>query len=478
MAHLKDALAVPARDRLRTPVGRIARKAPSSPRPCPSSRCSPGCAASSPSPSSWTSTAARPAWSPWRDIVEELVGEVRDEHDAKDTPELAPAPPEDGRPAWDVDGSCRVDILQRIGLDVPEGPYETVAGLVADLLGRIPAPRRQGRTARLAALRPAGRPLPRRTGPPGQDGPGGGCDGGRPVSLLQLVFAALLVLANGFLRRRRVRARLRPPQPDRTARHRPGPPGAVRPRTPAADDGRRPVRHHRLLPDARRGRRADGGAPAGTGVRVDPPAARHDPPPRLRHRPGRGGLLPPRHRRDGPEEPRHGGAREGGPVAQPRPGLVRPPVPAHHGRPRRLRPGHPAAVPGRAEGRGGGGRHHRAAQPPPGGLRSGGPPRPRGAGAPGGRPGTGLPPGDGRPAAAGVPGHGGALGHPGRDRGADRPHRLLPLPGRGHREGPLHGVRAREGRPRPGGLRPAVPQHVWRPMATPAPSCPSTTPSP
>lgn len=30
--------------------------------------------------------------------------------------------------------------LRRIGLDVPDGPYETVAGLVADLLGRIPAP--------------------------------------------------------------------------------------------------------------------------------------------------------------------------------------------------------------------------------------------------------------------------------------------------------------------------------------------------
>lgn len=30
--------------------------------------------------------------------------------------------------------------LRRIGLEVPEGPYETVAGLVADLLGRIPAP--------------------------------------------------------------------------------------------------------------------------------------------------------------------------------------------------------------------------------------------------------------------------------------------------------------------------------------------------
>ena len=42
------------------------------------------------------------------DIVEEVVGEVRDEHDARTTcPNSPPRPPEDGRPAWDADGSCR-----------------------------------------------------------------------------------------------------------------------------------------------------------------------------------------------------------------------------------------------------------------------------------------------------------------------------------------------------------------------------------
>ncbi|MFE4060410.1 transporter associated domain-containing protein, partial [Streptomyces sp. NPDC059096] len=48
--------------------------------------------------------------------------------------------PVDGRPAWEADGSARILTLRRIGLDAPEGPYETLAGLVADLLGRIPAP--------------------------------------------------------------------------------------------------------------------------------------------------------------------------------------------------------------------------------------------------------------------------------------------------------------------------------------------------
>ncbi|CAM5268499.1 HlyC/CorC family transporter OS=Streptomyces tendae OX=1932 GN=F3L20_21930 PE=4 SV=1 [Streptomyces tendae] len=74
------------------------------------------------------------------DIVEEVVGEVRDEHDPVETPDLLPAPAgPDGRAAWDADGSLRLDHLARIGLTAPEGPYETLAGLVATHLTRIPA---------------------------------------------------------------------------------------------------------------------------------------------------------------------------------------------------------------------------------------------------------------------------------------------------------------------------------------------------
>ncbi|WP_128379480.1 hemolysin family protein [Streptomyces cavernae] len=74
------------------------------------------------------------------DIVEEVVGEVRDEHDPDETPDLLPASGvTDGRPVWEVDGGVRIDQLADIGLTAPEGPYETVAGLVATRLGRIPA---------------------------------------------------------------------------------------------------------------------------------------------------------------------------------------------------------------------------------------------------------------------------------------------------------------------------------------------------
>ncbi|MFF3166471.1 hemolysin family protein [Streptomyces sp. NPDC003273] len=140
MAHLKDALAVPAADRLRTPVGRIARRALLVPETLPVQPLLARLRSEQPIAVVVDEYGGTAGVVTLEDIVEELVGEVRDEHDAKDVPELAPAPPEDGRPAWDVDGGCRVDILRRIGLDVPEGPYETVAGLVADLLGRIPAP--------------------------------------------------------------------------------------------------------------------------------------------------------------------------------------------------------------------------------------------------------------------------------------------------------------------------------------------------
>lgn len=85
------------------------------------------------------------------DIVEEVVGEVRDEHDPHETPDLAPAgADEQGRALYSADGYARTDQLARVGLRMPEGPYETLAGLVATLLGRIPV---TGDTVQVAGWR-------------------------------------------------------------------------------------------------------------------------------------------------------------------------------------------------------------------------------------------------------------------------------------------------------------------------------------
>ena len=70
------------------------------------------------------------------DVVEELVGEVSDEHDAR---EVGVRRLRDG--SWRVQGQLRPDELtEQTGLDVPEsGAYETLGGLVMTELGRVPA---------------------------------------------------------------------------------------------------------------------------------------------------------------------------------------------------------------------------------------------------------------------------------------------------------------------------------------------------
>lgn len=148
MVSLKDALAVPAHLRDRTPAGRIAVAPLLVPETLPVQQLLERLRGQQPIAVVVDEYGGTAGVVTVEDIVEELVGEVRDEHDTADLPELAPVPDPagTGRPAWDADGSCRVDVLARVGLQAPEGPYETVAGLVADLLGRIPAP---GDTARL-----------------------------------------------------------------------------------------------------------------------------------------------------------------------------------------------------------------------------------------------------------------------------------------------------------------------------------------
>ncbi|MBT2504863.1 HlyC/CorC family transporter [Streptomyces sp. ISL-98] len=142
MVHLKDALAVPVHERHRTSVAKVAVPPLMVPETLPVQQLLEQLRSEQPIAVVVDEYGGTAGVVTLEDIVEELVGEVRDEHDDEgaERPELAAAPAEDGNPAWEADGSCRVLTLRRIGLEVPEGPYETVAGLVADLLGRIPAP--------------------------------------------------------------------------------------------------------------------------------------------------------------------------------------------------------------------------------------------------------------------------------------------------------------------------------------------------
>lgn len=69
------------------------------------------------------------------DIIEELVGDIEDEYDPSapgDHVETAPG-------VWSVAASSRPDEIERItGFDLPDGEYDTAAGLVLDRLERIP----------------------------------------------------------------------------------------------------------------------------------------------------------------------------------------------------------------------------------------------------------------------------------------------------------------------------------------------------
>ncbi|MDQ4011698.1 MAG: hemolysin family protein [Actinomycetota bacterium] len=69
------------------------------------------------------------------DLVEEIVGDVRDEHDRMEVSQVQPL----GDERWIISGLLRVDeVADAVGLAMPEGDYETVAGLVLERLGRIP----------------------------------------------------------------------------------------------------------------------------------------------------------------------------------------------------------------------------------------------------------------------------------------------------------------------------------------------------
>ena len=69
------------------------------------------------------------------DLLEELVGDIEDEFDRERPPSVRRV----GRGRFRMAGSVRVDrFAAAVGVELPTGEYETMAGLVMDRLGRIP----------------------------------------------------------------------------------------------------------------------------------------------------------------------------------------------------------------------------------------------------------------------------------------------------------------------------------------------------
>jgi len=82
------------------------------------------------------------------DLIEEIVGDVRDEHDDS-TPDF-----QKSGLGWRVSGLLRIDeVAEATGFRAPEGEYETIGGLVLEKLGHIPEP---GESVELSAFDPDG----------------------------------------------------------------------------------------------------------------------------------------------------------------------------------------------------------------------------------------------------------------------------------------------------------------------------------
>lgn len=70
------------------------------------------------------------------DLLEAIVGNIQDEYDNEEE-EISQV----GENAFTVEGSTALDeVSDWVGVDLPEGDYDTIAGLIVDRLGRIPKP--------------------------------------------------------------------------------------------------------------------------------------------------------------------------------------------------------------------------------------------------------------------------------------------------------------------------------------------------
>jgi len=135
VVHVKRAVAVPAEQRRRTPVSAIATDLPSVPSSLNLEPLLDQLRAAGPQMAVVVDEyGGTDGLVTLEDLVEELVGEVPDEHD----PPVLRQTRRSGN-GWSLSGLLRPDEVTRAtGLAVPEGDYETIAGLVLERLGRLP----------------------------------------------------------------------------------------------------------------------------------------------------------------------------------------------------------------------------------------------------------------------------------------------------------------------------------------------------
>lgn len=145
IVHVKQVLAIPAADRARTTLTTVAQPVPVVPSTLDGDAVMAEIRANNLQTAmvvdEYGGTAGMVTV---EDLIEEIVGDVRDEHDDA-TPDVVAA-----GTGWRVSGLLRIDeVATATGFRAPEGPYETIGGLALRELGHIPV---AGETVRLPAL--------------------------------------------------------------------------------------------------------------------------------------------------------------------------------------------------------------------------------------------------------------------------------------------------------------------------------------
>ncbi|MGH3436127.1 MAG: hemolysin family protein [Sciscionella sp.] len=135
--HVKQAFSVPAAQRATTPLSALARPVPRVPDTLEGDalldRLRDSGLQLALVVDEWGGTAGLVTL---EDLVEEIVGDVRDEHDSRESAPVRAL----GRGSWLMSGLLRADeVSDATGFRMPEGEYETLAGMLVSRLGKIPS---------------------------------------------------------------------------------------------------------------------------------------------------------------------------------------------------------------------------------------------------------------------------------------------------------------------------------------------------